>query len=109
MPPKLTVDEDYNELIRAPRLAVPGKFSCWDRIDLHGPMTLEEIIDKLKSDLNIDIDSISAGKIMLYNSFSGAYNTQYTRLSQDPISITEEILGTRFPSHRSHYQLATSQ
>ena len=105
MPPKLTVDEDYNELIRAPRLAVPGKFSCWDRIDLHGPMTIEEIFEELDEEYDVTCTGLSMGNTMLVNDFMMGAEKKKERMAKDPITVAEEILNDKRTPWMGHATL----
>jgi len=43
-PPKYKEDSEYDVIMMGPVKAVPGKFSCWDKDHVNGPMTIGQII-----------------------------------------------------------------
>merc|ERR1711976_832649 len=45
-PPKYKTDSDYDEIMMGPVKAIPGKFSCWDKEHVKGPMTIGGIIQQ---------------------------------------------------------------
>ena len=70
MPPLYTEDSGghpFGALVKA----VPGKFSCWDKTIIQGPMTLGQIIEKYKADFDVTITMIACGRDMLYNDYAG--------------------------------------
>ena len=71
MPPMYQTDKEYDPIMMGPVKAVPGKFSCWDKTMIQGPMTLGEILAWYEKNLSVTITMIAAGKIMLYNSYGG--------------------------------------
>lgn len=42
LPPIEIVDAEFDPIMCGPVKAVPGKFTKWDKIDINGPMTLEQ-------------------------------------------------------------------
>ena len=92
-------------MMLGPVKAMPGKFSCWDKTIIQGPMTLGQIIEKYKEDFKVEITMIAAGKIMLINSYAGG---QDDRKNKDPITVTEEILEEKYPPWKSTYEMVVT-
>lgn len=40
IPPLYVEDKEYDPIMMGPVKALPGKFSCWDKAHLDGPLTL---------------------------------------------------------------------
>jgi ubiquitin-activating enzyme E1 len=40
MPPMYQTDKEYDPIMMGPVKVVPGKFSCWDKTQIQGPLTL---------------------------------------------------------------------
>jgi len=70
LPPLMNVDKEYDIIMNGPVKVCPGKFSCWDKHHIEGPKTIQDLIDFYKETYEVTITMLSAGKIILYNSYS---------------------------------------
>jgi len=70
LPPLMNVDKEYDPIMMGPVKVCPGKFSCWDKHHIEGPKTIQDLIDFYKETYEVTITMLSAGKIILYNSYS---------------------------------------
>jgi len=69
LPPLYTVDCEYDIMMMGPVKAIPGKFSCWDKTHLKGPLTLGQIVKHYKDEYNVEISMISFENIVLLNTW----------------------------------------
>lgn len=70
LPPIEAKDKDYDEVLMGPVKAVPPKFTTWDKIQVVGPMTLQQFIDHIKETYKVVASIISCGKTCIYNAYS---------------------------------------
>lgn len=70
MPPVVTKDKDYDPIVLGPMKAMPPKWNTWSRIEVKGvDMTVGQLRDHINTSLNIDLEGLSAGKLLVWNSF----------------------------------------
>ena len=55
MPPKYTEDCENDPIMMGPVKAIPGKFSCWDKEHLNGPLTIQQLVDHYKTKFNVEL------------------------------------------------------
>jgi hypothetical protein len=55
MPPKYTEDCENDPIMMGPVKAIPGKFSCWDKEHLNGPLTIQQLVDHYKTKYNVEL------------------------------------------------------
>jgi len=82
----------FSEPIAAPRVTVRDgwTWTLWDKIEIHGDLTLAEFLAVLKDKYKLDVSMLSCGKSLLYSSFlSKEKRTQ--RLKQKMTAIVEEV------------------
>lgn len=82
---KNNVSVEYDPQLCAPVQAFPEGFTVWDKIEIHGPLSVEGLISKFREEHCLKINLITADQVCLYNGFSeGNENMQKT---------FEELLG----------------
>lgn len=73
-PPIKAKDKDYDPILMGPVKAIPPGFSCWDKLELKGPMTVKQLRDYFMEKYSVNISIMSAGKICFYNGYSADSN-----------------------------------
>ena len=56
----------YDNSSRCNIIALPKKFTLWDKIEIEGSKTVSEFIDYIKKEYNVEITLISANDIIIY-------------------------------------------
>ena len=70
MPPVVAKDKDFDPVVLGPLKSMPPKWNTWARIEVRGrDMKISELRDKINTDMNIELEGLSAGKILVWNSF----------------------------------------
>jgi len=92
-PPKYKTDSDYDVIMMGPVKAVPGKFSCWDKEHVNGPMTIGGIIKQYQDKFNVTLSMITCGTTMIYMS-------QKDREAKTPMQVYEDILEEKYPDYK---------
>jgi ubiquitin-activating enzyme E1 len=107
MPPIRNTDKDYDPIVMGPVKAYPPNFTTWDKLEIGGPCTLQELLDKLRSEHKLNATIISSGKICLYNSYlpGGKHNDRLPKLIQD---LYGEITNEPVPAWKHHLALEAS-
>jgi hypothetical protein len=105
-----------------PIVAVPEKFSCWNKVHVVGSKTIQEIFDFLKAELGlVNISMLACGKAVIYNQWcgnsGGAKEAQEKRLGMEMIAAYEDVMskgqgvgpeGFKFPKWKSTLELVIS-
>lgn len=52
-----------------PVKAIPSKFNKWKKIEVRGPLTVEQLKNKFEKDFNIEVSMITYGTSTIYTSF----------------------------------------
>lgn len=70
MPPVVAKDKDYDPVVLGPLKAMPPKWNTWSRIEIKGKdMKISELRDKLNESMDIEMEGLTAGRLMIWNSF----------------------------------------
>jgi ubiquitin-activating enzyme E1 len=70
MPPVISKDKDYDPIVLGPIKAMPPKWNTWTRIEVKGKnMKIGELRDHLNSTMNIEMEGLTAGRLLVWNSF----------------------------------------
>ena len=77
--------KDYDPILMGKVIAIPKEYTIYDKVIVQGPMTLQQLIDDLKTRFNVDISLVSGGKVVLYNGYlpGGKHNERKGRLVED--------------------------
>lgn len=59
----------------APIKAIPEKFTKWEKIDVKGPMTVEELKNHFEKTYKIEVSMITYGTSTIYSNY-GAESTK---------------------------------
>jgi len=59
--------DGFDPIMYCETKAVPKPFSCWDKTHIKGDLTIAGIFEYYKTNLSCTLDSISYGKVMLFN------------------------------------------
>ena len=70
MPPVVAKDKDYDPIVLGPLKAMPPKWNTWSRIEVLGSnMKISGLRDHLNTKYNIDLEGLTAGRLLVWNSF----------------------------------------
>lgn len=107
-------DADFDVILNGPVKAIPsGKLIClflfimlnlgwtnWDKIDIEGPKTLEEVFLFIKEKYGVTVSSASIGKTSLSNPKNLAQ-----RLKMTPEEIYKAITEEDYPAHKKYIEI----
>jgi len=87
-------DKAYDPLLLGPVIAVPPKWTVWDKITVNGPLTFREFIKFLKDTYKVDVNIITCSKVTLIQTFvkgnldrlDTKIEDLYIKLAQNPLS-----------------------
>uniref|UniRef100_A0AC35FUY2 Ubiquitin-activating enzyme E1 C-terminal domain-containing protein n=1 Tax=Panagrolaimus sp. PS1159 TaxID=55785 RepID=A0AC35FUY2_9BILA len=90
----------FSEPIGAPKKKYNDQeFTLWDRIEIDGPMKLQELIDKITEITGgLEVAMLSSGVSLLYAFFQSGKARE--RLNMDVVDAVEHISHTKIPDHR---------
>uniref|UniRef100_A0A914QZP9 Ubiquitin-activating enzyme E1 C-terminal domain-containing protein n=1 Tax=Panagrolaimus davidi TaxID=227884 RepID=A0A914QZP9_9BILA len=90
----------FSEPIGAPKKKYNDKeFTLWDRIEIKGPMKLQELIDKITEVTGgLEVAMLSSGVSLLYAFFQSAKARE--RLAMDVTDAVEHVSHTKVPTYR---------
>jgi len=89
----------FSEPIAAPQLEYhEQKFSLWDRFDIEGDVTLQEIIDYFKREHELEVSMLSSGVSMLYSFFMPKKKLE-ERLPMKISKLIETVSKKPIPPH----------
>merc|ERR1712072_204291 len=74
-----------------PLKAIPEGFTSWDKIEVRGPATLQQIFDQIKQSHNVNASMVTLGKVLIYNNYDPNKEKQKARLEKDPLTLLREI------------------
>ena len=87
MPPKYTEDCENDPIMMGPVKAIPGKFSCWDKEHVNGPLTIQQLVDHYKTKYNVELSQITMGPSSLYSS----WGNNEGKMGMELIAMYEKI------------------
>jgi ubiquitin-activating enzyme E1 len=90
----------FSEPIGAPKKKYHDKeFTLWDRIEIDGPMTLQELINKVsETSGGLEVAMLSSGVSLLYAFFQSAKARE--RLGMDVVAAVENVSHSQIPPYR---------
>ncbi|KAE9551105.1 hypothetical protein FO519_005683 [Halicephalobus sp. NKZ332] len=89
----------FSEPVGAPKRKYSDtEFTLWDRIEIDGPMTLQQLIDKIAEITGLEISMMSSGVSLLYAFFQGPKARE--RLKFDVVRAVEEVSHNPVPPYR---------
>ena len=75
MPPVVAQDKEYDEILLGPVKAMPPKWNTWSRIEIEGKhMLLKDMLAELNTRFDIEMEGVTLGKVMVWNSYGGGYD-----------------------------------
>ncbi|KAJ1727979.1 E1 ubiquitin-activating protein [Coemansia biformis] len=74
------------------------KFTEWDSIDFNSDITVQELIDAIKSKYNLSVSMISHGVSMLYSPFTSKAKAK-ARLQMKVSEVIQDVTGKEPPAH----------
>lgn len=93
IPPIENKDCEMDPILFCPVIAIPPKWTNWDTLDVEGTntMTIQGMIDSLKSTYKIDISMIISGTKTVWSNFQEGFDERLTRPVIDVYKELSEI------------------
>ena len=102
LPPIQTKDKGYDVINLTSSKAIPHGWTIWDRIELQGPLTIQQLIEHFRSHFGVEITDLSYDKYMLYNNWKSEHAN---RLGKDIGSFIEEFSGIPLPAYKRYLKI----
>lgn len=80
MPPIQHKDKAYDDVFLGPVKAIPPNFTIWDKFELKGPLTIEQLNKHFNDTHQVSLSIITVGKVCIYN--------KYDKFSADKVGKT---------------------
>ena len=97
MPPVVAQDKEYDEILLGPVKAMPPKWNTWSRIEVQGKgMLLKDLLTELNTRFDIEMEGVTLGKVMVWNSYGGGYDERELSIEE----IFEKHVGQLYPGKR---------
>lgn len=106
-PPIKTYSKAYDRISQGPVKAYPEGFSTWQKLNIEGPCTLGEFMEKMHIQYKMKVKIVSSGKTCLYNGYL-LNNAHGDRLAKPLHILYEEISRTKIISGRKYLALEVS-
>jgi len=104
LPPIKNKDNEYDEVLLGPVKAIPSGWTKWDKIDIQGPKTLEEIFAEVKERYAVNLSLLYVGdSCSLYQ-----YDTSKDKLKLTPDQRYKEVTGTDYNSGSRFIEIVVS-
>jgi len=68
-PPVVYKDKEYDEIVLGPVKALPPKYNTWTRIDIKGPLTINQVKDQVRKEYGFNISTMMVGKETLMSNY----------------------------------------
>ena len=95
-------DKEFDKVLQGPMRVRPGKFTKWDKINIKGPLTISQLIDKIQNDLKMSVSIVSYGPNTLYASFMPNAKKRFEMVIDEAI---EEIDKKKIPDFKKYIGL----
>lgn len=74
IPPLVQKDKEFDPILLGPIVTIPKNWNTWSRFELQGPLTLNEVIDKIREEYGFNVSSATAQGKQIWSSFSTGLN-----------------------------------
>lgn len=89
----------FSEPIQCPRFKYNDtEWTLWDRFDVQGPMTLQELLDHFADEYNLEVTMLSCGVCILYSFFLNKAKLK-ARRNMTMKAIVEEVTKEKVEDH----------
>jgi ubiquitin-activating enzyme E1 len=103
LPPIKNTDKKFDPILLGPVKAVPPGWTNWDKIDVEGPKTIQEIMDDVKKRYEVELSFITIGEVMIYDGFS-----KKERLNLTLEEVYKSIKGVELDPNRRYIEITSS-
>lgn len=69
IPANKTKSKEYDPILMGKVISIPEDYTIYDKIEVQGPMTFQQLFDDLKTRFGVSITLVSCGKIALFNAY----------------------------------------
>lgn len=104
LPPIKNKDKDYDPIMMCAVKAIPSGWTNWDRIDVQGPKTLNQIFEEVKQRYGVGLSMVTIGDTMIYT----AGMSSKERLKLTPEEAFKQIKGFEINPLRRYIELTAS-
>lgn len=89
----------FSEPISAPKKKYADtEFTLWDRLELKGPKTMQEMLNWFKETTTLEADMVSSGVSLIYSTFTLNAQKKADRLAKEVRAVVEEVSKQPIPS-----------
>eukprot|EP00045_Choanoeca_perplexa_P013386 m.151731 g.151731 ORF g.151731 m.151731 type:complete len:1007 (-) comp16344_c0_seq1:68-3088(-) len=67
------------------------EWTLWDRFELQGPLTLQEIVDHFMKEHKLEVSMLSCGVSLLYSAYGMSKDKQQARLASPVEAVVQEV------------------
>lgn len=70
IPPLVQKDKDFDPILLGPVLTIPKNWNTWSRFEMHGPLSLDQVIADIRAKHGFTVSSVTAQGKQVWSSFS---------------------------------------
>ncbi len=96
--PLVRKDKKYDVIVLGPLVTIPKNWDTWTKIEVKGPMTLQQMRDHLKEKYKFNVSSVVLQNMELWSSYS--MNKDNSKLSMNLDDIIASMGRTRYPGKK---------
>ena len=82
-PPLVQKDKDFDPILLGPIVTIPKNWNTWSRFELQGPLTLNEMIEKIREEHGFTVSSATAQGKQIWSSFTTGLNHRKTKTLEE--------------------------
>jgi len=104
LPPIRMKDKDYDVIAMGPIKAIPNGFTSWDKIEIQGPQSLEQIFTHIKEKYAVNLSLVEMLGALIYSTGM----TPKERLQMTPEEAFKAVKGETIQNHVRYLEIFAS-